>query len=115
MNKRPMVLHTPASQNLTLNLMVERTDSGRSVASVLELPSYHVEASTEEQAIAELRQMVISRFAKVKIIPLELPLAQLAQINPWTEFIGMFEDDAEFAELAAELQAERDLDMDNVA
>ena len=95
--------------------MVERTESGQTVASVLELPSYQVEASTEEQAIAELRQMVISRFAKVKIMPLELPLAQLAQTNPWTEFIGMFEGDAEFAELAAELQAERDLDMDNVA
>ena len=95
--------------------MIEQTASGRSVASVLELPSYQVEASTEEQAIAELRQMVISRFAKVKIMPLELLLAQLAQTNPWTEFIGMFEGDAEFAELAAELQAERDLDMDNVA
>lgn len=110
-----MVLQTPTPQSLTLNLMVERTENGRSVASVLELPSYQVEASTEEQAIAELRQMVISRLAKVKIMPLELPLAQLAQINPWTEFIGMFEGDAEFAELAAELQAERELNMDNVA
>lgn len=110
-----MALHIPAPQNLTLNLMVERTESGRSVARVLELPSYQVEASTEEQAIAELRQMVINRLAQVKIMPLELPLVQLAQTNPWAEFIGMFEGDAEFAELTAELQAERQLTGDNVA
>ncbi|WP_339385968.1 hypothetical protein [Calothrix rhizosoleniae] len=31
--------------------------------------------------------------------------------NPWTEFIGMFEGDDEFAELTAELRAERELEL----
>jgi hypothetical protein len=37
-------------------------------------------------------------------------MAILERENPWTEFIGMFEGDAEFAAIAAELRAERELD-----
>ena len=110
-----MVLPTSAPQSLTLNVMLERTETGQSVASVLELPGYWVEAATEEQAIAELRQLVISRLTKAKIVPLELPLEQPHHPNPWTEFIGMFEGDIEFATLAAELRAERGLNLDDVA
>jgi hypothetical protein len=79
----------------------------------LELPGYRVEAATEEQAIAELQQLVISRFSKAKIVPLELSLEQPHHPNPWTEFIGMFEGDIEFATLAAELRAGRGLNMDD--
>jgi hypothetical protein len=110
-----MVLQTPALQSLTLNVMLERTETGQTVASVLELPGYRVEAPTEEQAIAQLKQLAISRLTKAKIVPLELPLEQPHDPNPWTEFIGMFEGDIEFATLAAELRAERGLNMDGVA
>ena len=33
--------------------------------------------------------------------------------NSWTNFIGMFEGDDEFAELASELHTERELDMND--
>lgn len=108
-----MILHSPTSQSLTLNLVLEKTENGLSVASVLELPNCRVEAPTDEQAIAQLRQLVTTRFIKAQILPLEIPLSspvetQPVRENPWTEFIGMFEGDAEFAALAAELQSERE-------
>ncbi len=33
--------------------------------------------------------------------------------NPWIDFIGMFEGDEEFAELAQELRDERELDVNH--
>lgn len=44
----------------------------------------------------------------------ELPGCQITAIeqeeNPWTEFMGMYKDDSVFAEIAAELRAERGLE-----
>ena len=42
--------------------------------------------------------------AKIEVLKLEV------SNNPWTDFIGIFEGDDEFAELAAKLPKER-LDM----
>ncbi len=52
--------------------MLEQTSNGRSLARVLELPDCQVEASTDEQAIAQLRQVIIQRLAKARIVSLEI-------------------------------------------
>jgi hypothetical protein len=105
---------TPLPKSVQLNFVLEQTDSGLSRATVLGLPDCQVEAATDEQAIAQLQQVMIQRLAKARIVPLEIPLASallpLKRENPWTEFIGLFEGDAEFAAIAAELRAERELD-----
>jgi len=110
-----MILQTLTNtQNLTLNLVLELTDNGQVLASVLELPNCHVEAATEEQAIAQLRQLIGDRLSKAKILPIEIPLTHSVQAeNPWMEFAGIFEGDEEFAELADELRRERKLDVDD--
>lgn len=103
-----MVISTAKTQNLTLHLLVEKTKDGRSKASVLELPDCAVEAATEEQAIELLQQSVRDRLAETQIKKLEIPLeAKIERENPWLEFIGMYEGDADFAEIAAELRSER--------
>lgn len=38
------------------------------------------------------------------------PLVEPQRENPWTEFMGMYKDDPVFAEIAAELRAERGLE-----
>ena len=53
------------------------------------------------------------RLSSVEVLPLEISLKEPVRENPWTEFIGMFEGDAEFAEMAAQWQAERDQDADD--
>jgi excisionase family DNA binding protein len=49
------------------------------------------------------------------VLPLEVSLKGVEAENPWTEFIGMFEGDTEFAEMAAQLRAERELEADEGA
>ena len=49
------------------------------------------------------------RLANIEVLTLEV------SNNPWTEFIGMFEGDKEFADLAAQLRTERKLDINGAA
>jgi hypothetical protein len=88
---------------MSLHVLVERAESGYFTASVPELVDCTAEAPTREAAIAEVRDKVKARLANIEVLTLEVAN------NPWTEFIGMFEGDDEFAQLAEELRAEREL------
>jgi predicted RNase H-like HicB family nuclease len=114
-----MVMQIPPPESMKLNLVLEKIAGGRSLARVMELPDCQAEASTDEQAIAQLQEIITQRFAKARIIPLEIPL-ELSSIppvreNPWLEFIGMFKGDEDFAAIATELRAEREMDLDDLA
>ncbi|MBE9009436.1 hypothetical protein IQ250_04380 [Pseudanabaenaceae cyanobacterium LEGE 13415] len=106
-----MVSSVPQPQNLTLHLVIEKTEQGRARARVLELPNCIVEAPTDEQAIEQLQAIVAGQFADVKVMPIEVTVSpKTERDNPWTEFIGMYEGDAEFAAIARALQLERGFD-----
>ncbi|WP_404790761.1 hypothetical protein [Altericista sp. CCNU0014] len=49
-----MVMQIPPPESVKLNLVLEQTADGRSLARVMGLPDCQVEASTDEQAIAQL-------------------------------------------------------------
>lgn len=103
-----MNLLAVASLNrLSLHVLVERTESGHFMASVPELADCVALAETREAAIASVQEKVRSRLLNIEVLTLEV------SNNPWTDFIGMFEGDDEFAELAAELRTERELDMND--
>jgi hypothetical protein len=105
-NKRGQIM----PDSLKLHMMLEPTADGRSVATVIELPTYRVEGQTEAEAIDGLRILVTERFAQTNIFPLDVPIAQTsAPENPWVKFAGVFKDDPYFAEIAAELRQERRL------
>jgi hypothetical protein len=104
----------PLPKDLNLHILLERTETGRSVAAIAEISDCQVEADTREEALVALHQLLKQRLAKMEIVPLAVFLEPLRD-NPWTEFIGMFEGDAEFAELAEELRAEREIDVSDVA
>lgn len=107
---RSMNFQTIASLNkMSLHVLVERLESGYFMASVPELADCAALAETREAAIAALEQKVRVRLLNIEVLTLEVTN------NPWTEFIGMFEGDDEFAELAAELRTERDLDINGTA
>jgi hypothetical protein len=126
-------------ESLKLHMMLEPTNDGRSIASVLELPDYRVEGQTEAEAIDGLRILVTERLAQSHIVPLEVPLTcgrsenigdgrsgipdrvasasvtyssaamGPADENPWVKFAGVFKDDPYFADIAEELRRERRL------
>jgi hypothetical protein len=89
--------------NLSLHVLVERVESGIFMASVPELADCVAKAESSA-AIAAVQEKVKARLLNIEVLTLEVPN------NPWTDFIGMFEGDDEFAELAAELRKERELD-----
>jgi hypothetical protein len=110
-----MMLSSSSSENLKLHLVLEKTQDGRSLASVLEFPDCRVEAQTNEQAIAQLQTMMTHRLANVRILPLEISLsAAEATEDPWMKYAGVFEDDPYFAKIMEAMQAERQVDDDEM-
>ncbi|BBD70074.1 hypothetical protein NIES4072_64540 [Nostoc commune NIES-4072] len=97
----------PQSENLKLHILLSRNNEGNVIASVLEFPNTQVEAPTTEQAVQELKKLLSTRLEKIEIIPLEIQLSQNEAENPWMKFAGVFKDDADFAEIANNLRAER--------
>jgi hypothetical protein len=98
-----------------LHILLKQTEAGRTIASIAELANFQVEADTRKEALAAIQALVSDRLNNVEVLPLEVSLKQPDRENPWTEFIGMFERDAEFAEIAAQWQAEREQDADDLA
>jgi hypothetical protein len=98
--------------DLNLHILLKSVGPEQFVASVAELHDFQVTAPTKEAAIAQLQKMVEAHLAGTEI--LSFPIVQGEVVaereNPWTEFISMYEGDADFAEIMAELRAERGLE-----
>jgi predicted RNase H-like HicB family nuclease len=104
---------TAPKQEITVTLMLEPQASGGFVASAVEFPAVRVEAATEAAAIAELQQALGAHVAHAKIMPWVMPVSPIegVMIKPaWTKFVGIFQDDADFAAIMDELRAERESD-----
>ncbi|PSF36006.1 hypothetical protein C7H19_14775 [Aphanothece hegewaldii CCALA 016] len=110
MNPNPSTATPPQSTTLTLHILLERTEVGKTIASILELPNCSVEEPTDEQAIESLKKMVASHLEKIEVIPLKIEIPQSQQTEkPWMKFAGVFKDDPDFDEIVEELRAERNL------
>jgi hypothetical protein len=97
--------------HLNFHFLLTQTDEGQVVASVAELADCQVTAASRDEAIAQLQELLRDRMAEVEVVPFELVIAgSIGRENPWEEFIGLYEGDADFAEIATELRAERGLD-----
>ncbi|GAB4339339.1 MAG: hypothetical protein OHK0047_30110 [Leptolyngbyaceae cyanobacterium] len=110
-----MDIGVSSTEVFNLHVLLEQTETGRMIASIAELANCQVEADTRKEALAAIQDLVSDRLNNAEVVPLTVPLKQLDRDNPWTEFIGMFADDAEFAEMAAEWQVEREQDEDDQA
>lgn len=98
----------PQTANLKVNILLESKQDGEVIASVLELPSYRVEAATREQALRNLQQLLATHLKDTEIIPVEIEVSKAeTSENPWTKFAGVFKDDPDFTEIAEAIQAER--------
>jgi hypothetical protein len=111
-----------APHEITVTLMLEPQASGRFVASAVEFPAFRIEAATEAEAIDQLQRSLSEYVAHTKIMPWVIPMQPLTlgrsdTINnavatkpAWTKFVGIFEDDADFAAIVDQLRAERESD-----
>lgn len=115
MNPNPSTVTPPQSTKLTLHILLERTETGKAIASVFELPNCRVEASTDKQAIESLKKMVASHLEKIEVIPLEIQILQSQHTEkPWMKFAGVFKDDPDFDTVQQYIQDYRQkLDEEN--
>ncbi len=113
MNLPISVINTDVTQTKQFNfhfLLEERAD-GQIVGTIAEFPGCHVAATTSENAIAELQQILRDRTAKMTVVPFSIAMATAEEKkNPWLKYMGMYEGDADFAAIAAELRSERGLE-----
>jgi hypothetical protein len=69
-----------------------------------------MEPDTRKKALEVIQKLV----SDVEVLPIEFSVKESIRENSWTEFVGMFEGDTEFAEMAAKWRSERNWDEDDV-
>jgi hypothetical protein len=97
----------------TYKVLLENTPDGQSSATILDFPDCQATAATERvsapqggrEAISQLQNRLTERLATAKIISIEVPTP--LTVNPWIKFSGIYQDDPDFAEIAAAISAER--------
>jgi hypothetical protein len=98
--------------DLNFHILLKSVGPKQFEASVAELRDCQVTAPTKEAAIEQLQKMVQVQLAETEV--LSFPIVSSEGVNepenPWIEFIGMYEGDPEFAEIMAEMRAERGLE-----
>lgn len=108
---------TKISQSVPLkfHILLDRSNETKINASFLELPNCQVEATTQEEAIEKLHNILQTRLEKLEIIPVEIEWQSSKQTeNPWVKFAGVFENDPDFFEIAENLRQERLTDNDEI-
>lgn len=112
----PSTVTPPQSSTFTLHILLERTETGKAIASVLELPNCRVEALTDKQAIESLKKMVATHLEKIEVIPIEFEIPQSQHTEkPWMKFAGVFKDDPDFNTVQQYIQDYRqELDEENM-
>ncbi|MEL7226138.1 MAG: hypothetical protein AAF810_21000 [Cyanobacteria bacterium P01_D01_bin.36] len=89
----------------TWHILVESASDGQTIATVTELSTFQVKATTRQQALDEIQQLLTRQVSKAEVVSLPVLINQEA--NPWIEFGSIFKDDPDFADISEAIQAER--------
>ena len=90
--------------------MLENTDDGFTVATVLEAPSLQTKDGTKQGAVAKVRELLQKRLAKAEIIKMPVDVRSTSGENSLMQFAGIFADDPDFQDIANNIKAERGFD-----
>jgi hypothetical protein len=90
---------------VTLDVLIETQPDGTVAATLLGWPDSTVHAATEAEALARVRQLLASRLASARIVPLEIDLSPTA--HPWLALAQRFKDNPLLAEVVAAIAADR--------
>jgi predicted RNase H-like HicB family nuclease len=105
---------TPKNHETEVTLLLEPQNSGRFIASVMEFPGCRIEADTRAAAIVLVQSQLQDYLKQVELIRVVLPSEfEAGKPDPWDKLFGLFKDDPDFAEIAAEIRASREVDDDS--
>lgn len=85
--------------------MLDDDADGCTTVTALELLSFQVTATTRQQALNDIQNLISQRLLRAEIV--SLPIADIEESNPWVEFGDIFKDDSDFADIVKAMQAER--------
>jgi len=95
------------------SILIEEKE-GAYTATVWGLPECKTEASTREEAIQNLYEIVNTRLQNVEIVTAEIEAP--SPRNPWIEFAGMYQDNPLFDEVVSNIAAyRREIDLEEEA
>jgi predicted RNase H-like HicB family nuclease len=108
-------MNLPISPNLkdfNLHILLKMLGKEKFVASVAELSDIQVTATTREEAIEQLQKIVRAYLDGMEVLTFPVVSGEVLKEreNPWTEFIGMYEGDEDFAQIADQLRVEREIE-----
>jgi len=112
MNIPPLVENSELLDKLNYSVLIEEK-AGFYSATVWGLPDCKASGATREEALKNVRQLLMARLEKAEIVSLEIELPKPE--HPWMKFAGMFKDDPDFDEVLADIEAyrrERDAEME---
>jgi len=94
-------------------VLLQLQDTGGYQAIAPGLPGCQSEGATEEEALANIRQVMVETLQRVKIATVDIPDSVAS--DPWAQVIGMYTDEAnepsqfeEFQKAIAEYRRELD-------
>ena len=90
-----------------MTLLLENLASGNVVASILEFPQFRIEATSQKQAIAQLKHRFLERIEHIETLSWDI--SDTGNSPAWLKYAGVFQDDPEFEAIAEELRTEREI------
>ena len=105
-----LIKNTTETQKLNYSILIEAKENGYQ-ATVWGLPDCQVFATTKEEAINNLHELMENRLKNVEIVTQEIESPTTE--HPWMKFAGMFKDDPQFDDMLADIEAyRRELDAE---
>lgn len=91
------------------NILIEPAQDGQTMATVVEMPTFQITASSRKGALEKIQQLLTERLANTEMVAIAIPSAK--DENPWLEFGGIFQDDPDFEEIVQDMRAEREASL----
>ena len=97
-----------------LQMVVETISEYQVAAWMVAFPDCRVVAESRELAIEALKECFEKRMNTIEVMDFPGTISEPVD-HPAMQFAGIFKDDPDFAEIVAQMRAERELDDDNPA
>lgn len=91
--------------SLKYDVLLEQVNNNGYSAQLLAWPDYTVQASTREEALKQIRTIILERLAKAEIVTLEIQPEETT--HSWLPFAGMWADNPDMEEFREEMERNR--------
>ncbi|MBE9011795.1 hypothetical protein IQ250_16450 [Pseudanabaenaceae cyanobacterium LEGE 13415] len=90
------------------NVLVEQTEDGKAIATILEFPALSAIAETRQAAINQVHKLLAAKLAQGEVVPIQLETTESKPKHPVLEMAGIFKDDPDFEAVQRHIQEYRD-------